>query len=221
LALPYSTSIKPSLLVSLHLIHHVGLNDGGVVIPDADGEGRDDDGAERGKPKGRHPENRLSVPAMKAAGPGMHADGGGLYLQVDQNGARRWVLRTVVRGRRRDIGNGGFSYTTLAEVRETARRLRKIARSGGDPIAERDKEKRRSITFEEAARKVHAEHIVPVARNEKAAKQCKRRLGRLTGAIEDRLFRSRHDLRRMGPQLCRKVRSFCWPGDARLSTGWR
>jgi hypothetical protein len=101
----------------------------------------------------------------------MHADGGGHYLQVDQNGARRWVLRTVVRGRRRDIGIGGFSYTTLAEARETARRLCKTARSGGDLIAERDKEKRRSITFEEAARKVHTEHIVPVARNEKAAKQ--------------------------------------------------
>lgn len=69
----------------------------------------------------------------------MHADGGGRYLQVDQNGTRRWVLRTVVRGRRRDIGIGSFSYTTLAEARETARRLRKIARDGGYPIAERDK----------------------------------------------------------------------------------
>jgi hypothetical protein len=36
----------------------------------------------------------------------------------------------------------------------------------------------------------------------------KRRLGRLTGASEDRLFHSRRDWRRMGPQLCRKVRSF-------------
>ena len=41
------------------------------------------------------------------------------------------------------------------------------------------------------------------------------------GAIEDRLIHSRHVGRRMGPQLCRKARSFCWPTDAILSNGWR
>jgi hypothetical protein len=49
----------------------------------------------------------------------------------------------------------------------------------------------------------------------------KRRLSRLTGAIEDRLIHSRHDWRRMGSGLCRKVRSFCWPAGGRLSNGWR
>lgn len=123
------------------------------------------------KPKGRHPENRLSTPAIKAATPGRHADGGGLYLEVDTNGTKRWFLRTMVHGRRKDIGLGGFSYVGLAEAREKARALRKVAREGGDPVAERDKEKRRSITFEEAARKVHAEHIEPVNRNAKANAQ--------------------------------------------------
>lgn len=131
-----------------------------------------DDGTPVGrKPKGRHPDKRLSVPAVNAAGPGRHADGNGLYLEVEPSGSKRWTLRTVVRGRRRDIGLGGASYVTLAEAREMARRLRKVAREGGDPIAERDRDKRNSITFEEAARKIHAEHIVPVNRNTKANAQ--------------------------------------------------
>lgn len=124
-----------------------------------------------GKPKGRHPENRLTVPTIKAAKLGRHADGNGLYLEVDESGAKRWILRTVVHGRRKDIGLGGLSYIGLAEAREKARALRKVARAGGDPVAERDKDKRRSITFEEAARKVHAEHIEPVNRNAKANAQ--------------------------------------------------
>lgn len=130
-----------------------------------------DAGEKSGKPRGRHPENRLTVPAIKAAKPGRHADGNGLYLEVDENGAKRWILRTVVRGRRKDIGLGGLSYVGLAEAREKARALRKVARDGGDPVAERDKDKRQSITFEEAARKVHAEHIEPVNRNAKANAQ--------------------------------------------------
>ncbi|MEM9147209.1 MAG: Arm DNA-binding domain-containing protein [Pseudomonadota bacterium] len=123
------------------------------------------------KPKGRHPDKRLSVPAVNAAGQGRHPDGNGLYLEIEPSRSKRWTLRTVVRGRRRDIGLGGASYVNPAEAREMARRLRKIARQGGDPIAERDKDKRNFITFEEAARKVRAEHIVPVNKNTKANAQ--------------------------------------------------
>jgi len=39
-----------------------------------------------------------------------------------------------------------------------------VARAGGDPIAERNKDRRTSITFEQAARKVHANHVVPHAK---------------------------------------------------------
>lgn len=111
-----------------------------------------------GKPKGAHPIQRLTAKAVKHAKPGRHADGNGLFLEVSASGARRWMLRTVVHGRRRDIGLGGAAYVSLAEAREKAQSLRAVARAGGDPIAERDKDKRESITFEEAAWKVHAEH---------------------------------------------------------------
>jgi integrase len=73
----------------------------------------------------------------------------------------------VVHGRRREIGLGSARLVELREARDLAREFRRIARSGGDPVAERDKAKRRSLTFEEAARKVHAEQIVPNSKSGK------------------------------------------------------
>ena len=40
--------------------------------------------------------------------PGRHGDGNGLYLVVKPSGSKSWVIRTVVRGRRCDIGLGGY-----------------------------------------------------------------------------------------------------------------
>lgn len=108
------------------------------------------------KPKqGRHPEKKLTPVAVRSKGPGRHTDGNGLYLVVDPSGARRWVLRTVVHGTRKDIGLGPTSLVSLAEAREKARTLRKVAREDGDPIAIRDKDKLAVPTFSEAARAVH------------------------------------------------------------------
>ena len=98
--------------------------------------------------------------------PGHYVDGDGLALVIGKRGGKSWVLRTMVRGKRCDIGLGGISWVSLAEAREKARAARKIAREGGDPIAAR----RANVacpTFEEAARKVHAEQIVGQAKNEK------------------------------------------------------
>jgi hypothetical protein len=48
--------------------------------------------------KGRHPEKALSgVRVRSITEPGRYADGNGLYLIVDRSGAKRWLLRTVVR----------------------------------------------------------------------------------------------------------------------------
>lgn len=128
-------------------------------------------------PKGKHPHNRLTAAHVRKLGPGFHADGGGLYLNVDQGGGRGWILRTVVHGRRRDIGLGAVALVGLAEAREEARRLRKVARAGGDPIAERDKDKRRTPTFDEAARYVFETQILPVSKRPETLRP--RWLGRL------------------------------------------
>jgi hypothetical protein len=110
------------------------------------------------KSKGRHPDRALTAIKVKAAAkPGRYADGNGLYLVVDPSGAKRWLLRIMVQGRRRDLGLGGTKLVSLLEAREQAAGLRKVARSGGDPLA--DKVLAVVPTFEEAARTAHREHI--------------------------------------------------------------
>jgi hypothetical protein len=82
-----------------------------------------------GKRKGRGPSEALTRQFVHGvqASPGFYADGNSLYLGVDVSGAKRWVLRTVVQGRRRDIGLGGFSCTSLAEARAGRRPFRIVA----------------------------------------------------------------------------------------------
>ena len=123
------------------------------------------------KPRGRHPERALSAAQVRQLKvPGRYADGNCLYLVVDPSGAKRWVLRTIVHGKRRDIGLGGLSLVSLAEAREKALSYRKLAREGGDPLAERQKKQQVIPTFAEAAEKVHAEHKAGW-KNEKHAAQ--------------------------------------------------
>ena len=105
------------------------------------------------KPKGRHPHNALSAAFIGSAPPGRHADGNGLYLYVQPTGARSWIQRLVIRGRRRELGLGSVTLISLSEAREKARANRKLAREGGDPLAE----KRRAQgvpSFAEAAARV-------------------------------------------------------------------
>ena len=105
------------------------------------------------KPTGRHPSNALSAAFLRSAPPGRYADGNGLYLFVQPSGTRSWIQRLVVRGRRRELGLGSLALVSLAEAREKALSNRKLARQGGDPLAE----KRRTEgipTFAEAAMRV-------------------------------------------------------------------
>ncbi len=107
------------------------------------------------KPKGRHPSNALNVAKIRTLRvPGMFADGNGLYLRVDQSGARRWVQILTVRGKRRNLGLGGWPLVPLAEARERALENRRLAREGGDPLAL--KRQAATPTFAEAATAVFA-----------------------------------------------------------------
>ncbi|MXX68724.1 MAG: DUF4102 domain-containing protein [Gemmatimonadales bacterium] len=108
---------------------------------------------EKGKPKGRHPDKALSAQFVRAAPPGRYCDGNTLYLFVQESGARSWVQRLVIRGRRHDLGLGSVALVSLAEAREKARTNRKLAREGGDPIAER-RRSRHVPTFADAAARV-------------------------------------------------------------------
>ena len=95
----------------------------------------------------------LTAARVKNAGVGKHQDGQGLFLRVYESGAKCWVLRVTVDGRRREIGLGGWPVVSLAVARAKAFELRAAAAGGRDPVAEK---RRGDIPiFREAAKKVH------------------------------------------------------------------
>ena len=89
--------------------------------------------------------------------PGMHADGGGLYLQV-KNGGASWVLRYTLNGRARYMGLGPLALYGLGDARAKALDARRLRHDGTDPIdAKRQARLRmrleaaKAITFKDAA----------------------------------------------------------------------
>ena len=65
--------------------------------------------------------NRLSVAAIKyLESPGWRADGGGLYLEINANGRKRWAVRLIVNGKRRDFGLGPLHKATALCARVAA-----------------------------------------------------------------------------------------------------
>jgi len=78
--------------------------------------------------------NALTVAQVRCASkPGILVDGNGLMLRIQKSGAKSWVQRIIIHGKRRDIGLGAADLVSLADARETAARNRAIARNGGDP----------------------------------------------------------------------------------------
>lgn len=111
--------------------------------------------------------------------PGWHAVGGvaGLHLRISDTGARYWVLRTTIGGKRRDIGIGPFPEISLAEARREAAGMRQQARKGIDPVAERQAARdalraaqARSVTFDQCVLRYLAGKAAQF-RNAKHAKQ--------------------------------------------------
>ena len=83
----------------------------------------------------RRSRNKLSPRLVRTIEkPGLHADGGGLYLRVKPTGAKTWVFRWQRNGRRRDMGLGSLHTVGLAEAREKAALHQRWVRKGLDPI---------------------------------------------------------------------------------------
>ena len=102
--------------------------------------------------------SKLTVAKVKAiANPGRYGDGAGLYLNVAPSGSKSWVQRIVIKGRRRDIGLGGFSAVGLAQARSFAAANRASVAEGQDPMA--DKRKPLMPTFQEAAHETHKANL--------------------------------------------------------------
>ena len=89
--------------------------------------------------------NRLTTP-------GLHFVGGvaGLTLQVMPSGARSWILRVMIGGKRREMGLGGFPDVTLVGAKEAARSARLKIKDGIDPVEEA-KAKRSALSASRAA----------------------------------------------------------------------
>lgn len=94
--------------------------------------------------------------------PGTHAVGrvAGLALQITPSGARSWVLRIMVGGRRREMGLGAYPGVSLKDAQEKAQAARDKITAGLDPVLERKEaasrlraEQATEIAFEEAARR--------------------------------------------------------------------
>lgn len=120
----------------------------------------------------RRAANRLTALQVRAPlAPGKYHDGGGmgLYLYVKPNGARSWVQRFTVAGKRREMGLGSPPVVTLAMARDAALTNHRAIRQGADPILAR-RDTAAVPTFAEAARTVHALHA-PGWRNAKHAQQ--------------------------------------------------
>jgi integrase len=108
---------------------------------------------------GRHPHHRLTaLTVANETRPGRYCDGNNLYLVVDPSGAKRWLWRGVIHGKRRDVGFGGLHRVTLKQARTKALEFCLKARDHQDPLAERRQQQRVVPTFSAAARAVHAEH---------------------------------------------------------------
>ncbi|SFH99102.1 tyrosine-type recombinase/integrase [Modicisalibacter xianhensis] len=90
--------------------------------------------------------HKLSPRKVTTAGQGKHEDGGGLRLVVSGGGAKKWVLRFTLKGKRREMGLGSFPNTSLADARRKAEHYRRLAKNGADPIQARDAEQQETST---------------------------------------------------------------------------
>lgn len=115
----------------------------------------------------------------------VHPVGGvtGLYLQCvppngsEKVGAKSWLYRSVIGGKRRWIGLGGYPSIPTKNAREAARALKDEIKSGVDPViakaavkARIAEEQQKELTFKQAA----ARYVIKRGKEYKTAKQTNR-----------------------------------------------
>ena len=109
----------------------------------------------------------LTVRTIEAAKPKAArfrlSDGGGLLLEVRPGGSKGWVCRVTVNGRRRDVGLGIWPDVGLADARTKARETRQQARSGLDPVEQRELAQRAARAERASRREAQARTFTVVA----------------------------------------------------------
>ena len=117
------------------------------------------------------PLSNAKVKALKD--PGKHSDGLGLVLNISKGGTKSWIQRITVKGKRKDIGLGGYPKVSLKQAREWRDSNRALVAIGRAPLSALDRKrgkkarevnKPQTPTFEAEARLYHSEkmeNIVP------------------------------------------------------------
>src|SRR5262249_22383773 len=123
----------------------------------------------------------LKVAKLKT--PGLHGDGGGLYLRVTEDGTKSWVFRFMLNGRPRWMGLGPLALYGLQEARGKALDARRLRHEGVDPIearraarAKQRLEAAKAVSFKDCTEAYIKAHRAGW-RNEKHAAQWKTTLG--------------------------------------------
>lgn len=130
----------------------------------------------------RRPEKALSARQVETVTkPGKYFDGHGLFLRVGRNGAKQWVQRITIRGKRCELGLGSPPAVPLSEARRVALENRGKAMLGGDPLAEK-RAAQGGLTFADAVDKYLAAKLTEF-RNEKHRKQWRSTLDRYAAPV--------------------------------------
>lgn len=116
---------------------------------------------------GRKATDLAPVAISRLKTPGLHFTGhvAGLALNVSKTGARSWILRATVGGKRKDMGLGSFPEVPFVKAKEIAAEKRQQIRNGVDPVAARKAhnaalkaDQASFISFKEAAKQYIATH---------------------------------------------------------------
>jgi integrase len=96
---------------------------------------------------------------------GLHADGGGLFLQIARNGSRSWLFRYTLNAKTRHMGLGSLEVISLASARTAALECRRLCHAGIDPIEHRNASRTeaklaaaRAMTFDDCADRYMTAH---------------------------------------------------------------
>ena len=102
--------------------------------------------------------NKLTDLKCRKAGPGLHPDGDGLYLQVRGPTAKSWVYRYMRLGGETYMGLGSYPSVSLETARQERDKWKRVRQAGQDPREARNRERAESeatngkaFTFDEAA----------------------------------------------------------------------
>lgn len=101
---------------------------------------------------------KLTARQVETAKPGKHEDGDGLRLVVSPSGAKKWVLRYTIDGKRREMGLGSYPERSLHEARKKAVEARTQTLNGTDPIKARQSKPVSVPTFTQVAARYIRHH---------------------------------------------------------------